>query len=71
MPLALILDHLSEVCFSAPTPTIFTLDVGGVPFNVMLAQLSSVPVVSFDCNFPVPTFLNVLFDVSTLWSCGS
>ena len=38
-----------------------------MPLDIVLAQLSSIPVVSFDCDSTLPTLLDVPFVLSALW----
>ena len=79
MPLALGLCHEFEVFFFTSTSTIFAFKVGVVPLDLFSAQLRSVPVVSFNCDFAQSAFLYVHLDhsaptlhqsLSTSWWVG-
>ena len=59
VPLALGLRHEFEVFFFTSTSTVLAFKVGVVPLDVMSAQLRSVPVVSFNCDFAQCAFLYV------------
>ena len=79
MPLALGLRHEIEVFLFTSTSTVRAFKVGVVPLDVMSAQLRSVPVVSFNCDFAQSAFSYVHLShaapklhhsVSTSWWAG-
>ena len=59
MPLALGLRHGFEILVFTSTSTVLALKASVVPLDVVSAQLRSVPVVSFNCDFAQSAFLYV------------
>ena len=79
VPLALGLRHEFEIIFCTSTSTLLAFKVGVVPLDIMSAQLRSVPVVSFNCDFAQSAFSYVHLvhsapklhhSVSTSWWAG-